>query len=141
MAAILSGIEAHPRISRPELAALLLGEQTESAELEAKKSALASDLHYLIHAGHVIEFHDGGLDLPLSPKQEAGPAPGEKEVSTDSGAAAVATPPSEPSGTLEPSGTEAPVETSDAAGFLHEEPAVFSGPAQGGLAADEDGNP
>jgi hypothetical protein len=36
----------------------------------ARKESLASDLHYLVHAGHVIEFHDGTLDLPLSPKAE-----------------------------------------------------------------------
>jgi hypothetical protein len=135
MAAILSGIESHPRISRPELASLLLGEQAESAELESKKSALASDLHYLIHAGHVIEFHDGGLDLPLSPKQEAGPSPGEKEVSTDPGAVAAANPPSESSG------TEVAAETRNEPETLHEEPAVLSVPVEPDLAANQDGNP
>lgn len=81
IAAILSAIEAHPRISRPELASLLLGEQTELPELETKKSALASDLHYLIHAGHVIEFHDGSLDLPLSAKQDSVAAASENDAS------------------------------------------------------------
>jgi hypothetical protein len=81
IAAILSAIEAHPRISRPELASLLLGEQTEIPDLETKKSALASDLHYLIHAGHVIEFHDGSLDLPLSAKQDSVAAASQNDAS------------------------------------------------------------
>ena len=59
----------------------LIGEQTELPELETKKSALASDLHYLIHAGHVVEFHDGSLDLPLSVKQDSGPASSENDAS------------------------------------------------------------
>ncbi len=32
--------------------------------MEKKKLALASDLHWLIGEGHVIEFNDGALDLP-----------------------------------------------------------------------------
>ncbi len=70
IAAILGAVEAQPKITRPQLAAKLLGEAQESEEFMAKKSALASDLHYLIHVGHVIEFHDGTLDLPLSPRAE-----------------------------------------------------------------------
>jgi nucleotide-binding universal stress UspA family protein len=33
-------------------------------EIERAKLALASDLLWLISAGHVIEFNDGSLDLP-----------------------------------------------------------------------------
>ena len=33
---------------------------------EKKKLALASDLHWLISEGHVIEFNDGALDLARS---------------------------------------------------------------------------
>jgi hypothetical protein len=43
-----------------------------SPELDARKKQLAADLHYLVHAGHVIEFADGRLDLPLLPTQTAG---------------------------------------------------------------------
>ncbi|MDB6153279.1 MAG: hypothetical protein JWL90_1732 [Chthoniobacteraceae bacterium] len=70
IASILSAIEEQPKITRPLLAKKLLGDEHESPELLPKKSVLASDLHYLIHAGNVIEFHDGTLDLPLSPKAE-----------------------------------------------------------------------
>lgn len=34
-------------------------------ELDLRKKQLAADLHYLVHTGHVIEFADGKLDLPL----------------------------------------------------------------------------
>ena len=68
---ILKTVEAQPRIKRPQLAAAIMGEGHESPEAAPRKAQLAADLHYLIHAGHVIEFADGALDLPLSPKGEA----------------------------------------------------------------------
>ena len=39
------------------------------------KAALAADLRFLVQAGHIIEFHNGTFDLPLSPKakEEAPP--------------------------------------------------------------------
>jgi hypothetical protein len=70
IASILSIVEVQPKITRPQLAVKLLGEQYDTPEFLPKKAGLASDLHYLIHAGHVIEFHDGTLDLPLSPRAE-----------------------------------------------------------------------
>jgi hypothetical protein len=72
--AILAAIEASPRCGRHDLAVKLLGENTESPELADKKTALAADLHYLLLAGHVIEFPDGKLDLPLPPKALAAAA-------------------------------------------------------------------
>ena len=80
ISSILATIEATPRCKRPDLAKKLLGEQQESPELDARKSALASDLHYLILAGHVIEFADGALELPLPPKppEPQGPGKGKK---------------------------------------------------------------
>jgi hypothetical protein len=68
LAAILAAIEAAPRCTRHDLALKLLGEQTDAPEMIPRKTALAGDLHYLVHAGHVIEFADGTLDLPLAPK-------------------------------------------------------------------------
>src|SRR5438552_7342300 len=69
---IVDAIAASPRIGRKELAAKLIvdlaGEEAERAKL-----ALASDLIWLISAGHVIEFNDGALDLPRAkakPKEE-----------------------------------------------------------------------
>ena len=68
LAAILAAIEAAPRCTRHDLAVKVLGEQTDAPEMIPRKTALAGDLHYLVHAGHVIEFADGTLDLPLAPK-------------------------------------------------------------------------
>ena len=65
--AILRTVEASPRVKRPQLAAKILGEAHESPEASIRKEQLASALHYLTHAGHVIEFSDGALELPLSP--------------------------------------------------------------------------
>jgi hypothetical protein len=68
---IVEAIGAQPRIGRKELADKLIGDQkiVEAAmpaaeEVERAKLALASDLLWLISAGHVIEFNDGSLDLP-----------------------------------------------------------------------------
>ena len=69
VAAILNTLDARPKCKRAALAATLLEGIADETEKEKRKSALASDLHWLIQAGRVIEFHDGTLDLPLTPKQ------------------------------------------------------------------------
>ncbi len=83
---ILATVEASPRIKRPELAAKILGDQHDSPDAAPRKEQLASDLHYLIHTGHVIEFSNGMLELPLAPQDKSGgdraarpaaPAPGQ----------------------------------------------------------------
>jgi hypothetical protein len=71
--AILRTVEASPRLKRPDLAAKILGEMPDTPETTARKEQLASDLHYLIHAGHVIEFADGALELPLAPQDKPAP--------------------------------------------------------------------
>jgi hypothetical protein len=73
---ILETLKASPRINRKELAEKFIGPDTEVAEAEKTKLALASDLHWMIREGHVIEFNDGSLDLPRAkpPKKEAGEA-------------------------------------------------------------------
>jgi hypothetical protein len=81
--AILNAIDKMPRCSRHDLGEKLLGEHFEAPEKEAEKTALASDLHYLLLAGHVIEFADGRLDLPLAPKAQ-GQAQGAAEHEHDS---------------------------------------------------------
>jgi hypothetical protein len=81
LAAILSTIKSYPKISKKQLAekvlAKLIGAKSTdeaSSEYQHAKTALATDLIWLAKAGHVIEFADGTLDLPLSPK----PAEAEK---------------------------------------------------------------
>ena len=67
---ILTTVGEQPGIKRPELAAkLLLGITADAPEATAKKEALASDLHYLIHIGYVVEFQNGCLELPQSKKE------------------------------------------------------------------------
>jgi hypothetical protein len=39
------------------------------------KLSLASDLHWMIREGHVIEFNDGSLDLPRAKPPKKEPAP------------------------------------------------------------------
>jgi hypothetical protein len=76
---ILETLKASPRINRKELAEKFIGPDTEVTQAEKTKLALASDLHWMIREGHVIEFNDGSLDLPRAkpPKKET------SEVSTD----------------------------------------------------------
>ncbi len=64
------------------------------AEAEKTKLALASDLHWMIREGYVIEFNDGSLDLPRAkpPKKEP------SEVGTD-------LPPETTAATTEPAAT------------------------------------
>lgn len=75
LSAILSTIRSYPKISRKQLAekvlTKLIGEKSAdegSPEYQQAKTALATDLIWLAKAGHVIEFADGTLDLPLPPK-------------------------------------------------------------------------
>ncbi len=63
MKAIVETVAVSSRIHRKDLAEKLLAEFA-GEELEARKLALASDLHWLIREGYVIEFNDGSLDLP-----------------------------------------------------------------------------
>jgi hypothetical protein len=86
---ILETLKGSPRINRKELAERLIAPETEPIEAEKTKLSLASDLHWMIREGHVIEFNDGSLDLPRAkqPKKEASESP----VSTsDTGAMASA---------------------------------------------------
>jgi hypothetical protein len=81
---ILKTIAAATKCTRAELAAKLLPPNEEEA---AKiKPALASDLRWLIDTGHVIEMHNGILELPYVPAPETKPvnkpsaAPAEKSA-------------------------------------------------------------
>jgi hypothetical protein len=70
---ILETLKASPRINRKELAEKLIAPETDPAEAEKTKLCLASDLHWMIREGHVIEFNEGSLDLPRAkpPKKES----------------------------------------------------------------------
>ncbi len=87
LARIVEVVRETPRCSRKALADKLLGDRAEDPELPNLKAALAAALHWLVGAGHIIEFHDGILETPLPPKPEeprrssAVPPPKVKEAS------------------------------------------------------------
>jgi hypothetical protein len=90
---IVDAIAASPRIGRKELADKLIVDLT-GEDAERAKMALASDLLWLISAGHVIEFNDGSLDLPRAktkPKQKE-----ETDSSVVAAVSAVSEPPEAP---------------------------------------------
>ena len=69
--AILGTLTATPGIIRKGLAEkLLVG--LANAEVERAKLALASNMHWLVSEGYVIEFNDGSLDLPRMKAKPAG---------------------------------------------------------------------
>ncbi|MEP6669997.1 MAG: hypothetical protein ABJF10_12635 [Chthoniobacter sp.] len=149
--AILKTVEASPRLKRPELAAKILGDQHDAPEAAARKEQLASDLHYLIHSGHVIEFSTGILELPLAPQEKPPVARGGKPAPSESAAEAadessvmeageaepeaLAEAPTEPSpataseSTIEAEATE-PVETAEEAVSQDGSPALPDEPAE-----------
>jgi hypothetical protein len=74
ISAILTIVGENPGIKRPDLAVKALGQlPAEDPESAARKEALASDLHYLIHIGYVVEFQNGSLELPPAKKDTAAP--------------------------------------------------------------------
>ena len=82
-------------------------QQAQPAEPSAEQTAVISDLHWLIHQGHVIEFADGRLEtakkpVPKPPKPEKKP----KEAAAETPVAGEATPATETA-----AATEAPAET------------------------------
>jgi len=86
--AILATLRSYPRITRKQLAEKvlkrLLGEKSSdenSPEFQQAKNNLPTDLLWLAKAGHVIEFADGTLDLPLPPKAAEKPG-GSPEAAT-----------------------------------------------------------
>lgn len=81
LSAILSTIRSYPRIARKQLAekvlSKLIGQKPideAGEEYQHARTSLATDLIWLAKAGHIIEFADGTLDLPLPPKPVAKPA-------------------------------------------------------------------
>jgi len=66
VAEILQVIQAKLNCNRVTLGAAILGAD-ETAIDPARKSVLATDLHWLIETGRVIEFSDGRLELPVAP--------------------------------------------------------------------------
>jgi hypothetical protein len=77
--AILEKVTSKPGINCKQFAEQLVPAGAEPADLERAKLTLASDLHWLVSEGYVIEFNDGSLDLPrtkplVAPTAEEKPA-------------------------------------------------------------------
>jgi hypothetical protein len=79
--AILAQVSSTPGINRKQLSEQLAPAGAEPADLERAKLTLASDLHWLVSEGYVIEFNDGSLDLPRT-KPPAAPPAEEKPAAT-----------------------------------------------------------
>jgi hypothetical protein len=75
--AILETVTSASGINRKTLAEHLAPVGAEPADLERARLTLASDLHWLVSEGYVIEFNDGSLDLPRT-KPPVAPAVEEK---------------------------------------------------------------
>ncbi|HEY1581959.1 MAG TPA: hypothetical protein VGF73_02535, partial [Chthoniobacterales bacterium] len=101
VAAILATLGENPGINRKQLLEKLPHDPAETPEVhEKKKLSVASDLHWLISEGHVIEFNDGALDLARLKTPASTSAPGssgEAEGSSPNGI--VATEPALPNET------------------------------------------
>jgi hypothetical protein len=102
---ILEALTANPKTNRKELADKLLGDAA-SEDAESRKLALASDLHWLISEGYVIEFNDGSLDMPRvkakPPEEKAAVA----VAAASDGSAETAMDETEPVGSTESRSTE-----------------------------------
>src|SRR4030095_16642121 len=68
--AILETLATTPGTNRKELLERLITD-TASEDAEQRKLALASDVHWLVSEGYVIEFNDGSLDLPRGKAKSA----------------------------------------------------------------------
>ncbi|MGB8353741.1 MAG: hypothetical protein WCD79_07640 [Chthoniobacteraceae bacterium] len=117
---ILKVIASTPKCTRVDLAAKILPQQDEDAAKH--KSILVADLHWLTHAGHVIEFHNGILELP----SVSNPAP---EAKKQQGKTVVPAQESGKQAKAEPVEEQAPQETS-AEESPAEEPAPLEASAQ-----------
>jgi hypothetical protein len=100
---ILEKVAATPGINRKQLAEQLATPGADAATAERAKMTLATDLHWLIREGYVIEFNDGSLDLPRAKVPAAIPTEDKGTVADQQLAAA----PSEPSET-EPKSVASP---------------------------------
>lgn len=142
IADILNIIETVPKCTRAEISNRLLKPHEAEEDFAKVKAAMAVDLHWLIQSGHVIEFHDGTLDLPLLPKDlakeetaghEEGEAASHTETSFAKASGTTAQPQARSLGeeqsapVPEPPGAELPCESVAAAvqaGAAHSEHAV-----------------
>lgn len=124
---IIEFINATPRCNRKQLVETLApapaaapvaapapaveGQPTPAApapvEMTAEQSSLNADLHWLIHQGHVIEFHNGILETAKKPLPKPQPAPRKRIEPRPA--------PSAPAEAAVPAAESAPAATAEAA--------------------------
>ena len=135
--AILASLRSYPRITRKQLAEKvlkrLLGEKSadeNSPEFLQARNSLPTDLLWLAKAGHVIEFADGTLDLPLPPKAVEKPGTAQESGAQDEGSEEQA----ETESAVDAPATE---ETPQEVEAASEEPAEHSGVEQQSLVEEQ----
>ncbi|MEI6035372.1 MAG: hypothetical protein WCS65_13970, partial [Verrucomicrobiae bacterium] len=79
LAAILDHLESQPAAPRPEQWKSLLALRSAPADEAAREASLASDLSWLIHQGHVMDYAKRGLEAVRKPRPHRDGAP-KKEV-------------------------------------------------------------
>jgi len=142
---IVEFVNAHPRCSRRTLVEKLApspapapipvpeggapaAAPAELHEPTAEQTAVISDLHWLVHQGHVIEFANGTLDTAKRPL----PKPPKPERKAPAAAAPVAEAAAESSGEVvtEPAPAEAPAAEIEIPAATDSIPAESSAPAE-----------
>lgn len=75
LAGILDYLESHPATPRPEQWKSLVALRGSVADEAAREAAVAGDLSWLIHQGHVIDYVRRGLEAVRKPGQKPAPSP------------------------------------------------------------------
>ena len=129
VAAIFAAVSGNPGINRKQLLEKLPPNEIDELDAgEKRKLAIASDLHWLISEGHVIEFNDGALDLARTK------APASTSAATPNGIAETPVVPNESSASIE---TSSPPVTEEATPVAE---AVSAAPEESGRSeSPEDG--
>ena len=109
--AILEKVTSTPGINRKQFAEQLAPAGADPVDLERTRLTLASDLHWLVSEGYVIEFNDGSLDLPRTKPPVAPAAETAKKPAAVTEVKLTEPKPTEPKPT-EPTSKAQPVEES-----------------------------
>jgi len=78
LSGILDHLESAPPAPRPDQWKALLALRSSGEDPGASESALASDLSWLIHQGHVMDYAKRGLEAVRKPRPQREPSPKKK---------------------------------------------------------------
>jgi hypothetical protein len=114
------------------------GDEKQDAPLSPERTAVLSDLHWLVHQGHVIEYANGQMEVapkPQPPQQKKKkPKPEKKEEAPAAEETKAGTTPAEPEAEGQAEATETPAEPAT-------EPAKEEGQALGQAESTEPSEP